>query len=393
MLKFMDLARQRLDVDLYGYDWWRNTSAYAQYLALPRNSWTRANCIVDLADCPRSHWYGPEYQLRALAREYRDGYAQWLARQIDEAGVSAGQATWLNLLWFDPSVPMKSPETRPTLRHFTDMGIVSARSAWSGDESLVVFKCGPYIGHEALTKFSYDPGGGHVHPDANHFVLFGAGQWLVRDDGYHPKWTGQHNTLLVDGHGQLGEGSEWFKGGEALAVKASPKVLQAVSTPAMDQIAGDAAEAYPRDLGLRRFVRRLIFVKPDVLIVADDILLDKEASLELRFHPEKAAERDGNVFLATGKRATLRLEPLTVEGIQIAGEFEPLPGRQEQAKAGMFTIRLSTRRQAWRNALALSWSAAGQEPSKVALRSAGQKWTFVVKDREFTLDWATGKVE
>ena len=41
MLKFMDLARQRLDVDLYGNEWWRNTSAYAQYLALPRNAWTR----------------------------------------------------------------------------------------------------------------------------------------------------------------------------------------------------------------------------------------------------------------------------------------------------------------------------------------------------------------
>jgi hypothetical protein len=55
MLKFMDLARQRLDVDLYSYDWWRKTSTYAQYLMLPMNSWTRANCVVDIADCPRSH--------------------------------------------------------------------------------------------------------------------------------------------------------------------------------------------------------------------------------------------------------------------------------------------------------------------------------------------------
>ena len=80
----------------------------------------------------------------------------------------------------------------------------------------MVFKCGPFIGHDAMDKFSYDPGGGHVHPDANHFVLFGGGQWLMRDDGYQPKWTGQHNTLLVNGHGQLGEGAEWFNGGQAL---------------------------------------------------------------------------------------------------------------------------------------------------------------------------------
>ena len=172
------------------------------------------------------------------------------------------------------------------------------------------------------------PGGGHVHPDANHFVLFGSGQWLIRDDGYQPKSTGQHNTLLVNGHGQLGEGAEWFDAGQALAVKARPRVLRAVSTPAMDQITSDAAEAYPRNLGLRRFVRHLIFVKPDVLIVADDILLDKEAPLELRFHPEQEAVRDGNVFLAKGKRATLRLEPLAAEGVQIAAGPMPLPGKR-----------------------------------------------------------------
>jgi len=393
MLKFMDLARQRLDVDLYGFDWWRNTSSYAQFLTLPRNSWTRGNCIVDIADCPRSHWYGPEYLLRGLARQYRDGHAQWLAQQIDEAGVSAAGATWLNLLWFDAGLVLKPPDDLSTLHHFEDMGIVSARTDWSGNESLLVFKCGPYIGHDAMGKFSYDPGGGHVHPDANHFVLFGGGQWLIRDDGYHPKWTAQHNTLLVNGRGQLGEGAEWFNGGQVLALKANPRVLRVISTSTIDQITGDAAEAYPPDLGLRRFVRHLIFVKPDVLIVADDILLDKEASLELRFHPEREAVRQGNFFLATGKRATLRLEPLAAEGIQITGEPVPLPGRHDQEKTSMYTIRLSTRRSMWRNAVALSWSAAGTEPTKVALRAEVRRWTFVVGERKLVLDWDTGKVD
>jgi hypothetical protein len=393
MLKFMDLARQRLDVDLYGFDWWRNTSTYPQYLVLPRNSWTRENCIVDIADCPRSHWYGPEYLLRGLARQYRDGYAQWLAQQIDEADVSSAEATWLNLIWFDPTVPTKSPQTRPTLHHFEDMGIVSARSGWSGDESLVVFKCGPFIGHEAIAKFSYDPGGGHVHPDANHFVLFGDGQWLVRDDGYHPKWTGQHNTLLVDGRGQLGEGAEWFNGGQALVLKANPRVLRVISTSTMDQITGDAAEAYPRDLGLRRFVRYLIFVKPDVLIVADDILLDKPLPLELRFHPEQQAEHLGTVFVAKGTKAVLRIEPLSTDGVQVSGESLPLPGRQDGKQSSLFAIRLATRRSMWRNAVALSWSAVGKEPTEVVLRAEARRWTFVVEGRKLVLDWDSGKVD
>ncbi len=226
LLKFMYLARDLLGADLYQRPWWQHTARYPLYMSVPRNAWTRGDCIVDIADCPRGHWYGPDYLLRGLAHEFHDPCAQWLAEQVDAANVAASGAPWLNLLWYDPGVPTESPGNLPTLHHFDDMDIVSARSDWSGNESLVVFKCGPFLGHQGVKEFSYDPGGGHVHPDANHLVIFGAGQWLLRDDGYRWKWTGQHNTLLVDGHGQLGEGHQWFNGTEPLAVKAQPRVLR-----------------------------------------------------------------------------------------------------------------------------------------------------------------------
>ncbi len=226
LLKFMHVAHELLGHDLYQHDWWRRTARYPLYLGLPRAAWTSRSCIVDIADCPRGHWYGPDYLLRGLAHVYHDPHAQWLAQEMDEADVAARGASWLNLVWYDPSVPAEPPTALPTLHHFDDMDIVSARSDWSGNESLVVLKCGPFLGHKAVQEFSYDPGGGHVHPDANHFVLFGAGQWLVRDDGYRAKWTGQHNTLLIDGRGQLGEGQQWFEGSQPLAVKARPRVLR-----------------------------------------------------------------------------------------------------------------------------------------------------------------------
>ena len=361
MLKFMDLARQRLDVDLYGYDWWRNTSAYAQYLALPRNAWTRENCIVDIADCPREPLVWPGVSAAGIG-------AAISRRPCPMAGPAdrRGERFLGRGLLAEP--PLVRPQ--PCRRNRRRRGRRCATSRTWGSSRRVpagraTSRCwSSSAGRSSATKPS--PGSptiraaGTYIPDANHFVLFGGGQWLIRDDGYQPKWTGQHNTLLVNGRGQLGEGAEWFNGGQALALKARPRVLRAVSTPALDQITGDAAEAYPRDLGLRRFVRHVIFVKPDVLIVADDILLDEEASLELRFHPEQEAVRNGNVFLATGKRATVRLEPLTAEGLQIAAESMPLPGHEDQAKTSMFTIRLNTRRSAWRNAVALSWSAAGK---------------------------------
>jgi hypothetical protein len=394
MLKFMHLARDLLDVNLYNHPWWRNTTAYCQYLTLPRNAWTKNNSIVNLADCPRRHWCGPDYLLRALAHEYHDGYAQYLASEIDNANIDNAARRWLNFLWFDPNVTEKSPHDRPTLRHFADMGIVSARSAWSGDESLVVFKCGPFIGHKAIQEFDYDPGGTHVHPDANHFVLFGAGEWLIRDDGYGPKWTGQHNTLLIDGRGQIGEGKSSFKSAEALAVKARPRIVRALSSARLDHITGDATEAYPHQLGLKRYQRHLLFLKPHVLIVLDDIVLSQPRSLELRFHPEtrehpeiRESEKDGTAFIARGEQAVLRMEPLTLDGVNV-GVTKTVAGSSQGAKErSTFTLWCPKKVTHWRNAVAFSWSKTGMEPLKVTYRVDGDNWVFSAGQHSVAFNW------
>lgn len=388
LLKFMEPAQTLLEVDLYDHPWWRNTAAYAQYLALPRNCWPRGNTIVDIADCPRNHWYGPEYLLRHLAHRFGDGHAQWLAQQIDKAEVAAPSASWLNVLWYDPAVPCQPPDDLPTVRHFDDMGIVAARSGWSGDESLVVFKCGPFLGREAVERFDYDPGGGHVHPDANHFVVAGCGEWLVRDDGYHPKWTAQHNTLLIDGAGQMGEGAEWFRGAQPLARKAMPTARLVASTPELDYFVGDATTAYPPERGLTRFVRHVFFVKPAALIVADDIALDRPADLELRFHPEHETVAEGTALVARSREATLRIEPLARDGVTVTAERLPVPGRHGRPDDAMFTVRLATRRAAWRSAVAFSWSASTSEPARVELETAAEQWTFRTAGRTVSLNWS-----
>ena len=390
LLKFMHVARERLGVDLYQHDWWRNTARYPLCLSLPRQAWTRSNSIVDIADCPRGHWYGPDYLLRGLAREYRDPQAQWLAWESAAADVTSAGAPWLNLVWYDPAVPATPPDGLPTLHNFNDMDIVSARSDWSGEESLVVLKCGPFIGHKALEEFDYDPGGGHVHPDANHFVLFGAGAWLVRDDGYRSKWTGQHNTLLVDGRGQLGEGEQWFQGGQPLAVKARPRILRAESTATLDYIVGDATEAYPADLGLERFQRHLLFLKPDVLIVADDIQLKESKSLELRFHPEQqTGRRDGGAFLFEGTSSVLRLEPLTTDSLQIDATPLAMEGRHGEKDLSMYTVRLTRAAAEWQNVVAFSWARSGQPAKQVAVQTQDDVTTFRSGDRVFSVDWST----
>ena len=379
LLKFWHLAGQPPSSV-----WWKHTAAYYQYLLLPRNAWTPDSSVVDLGDSPRFGWYGPDYLLRRLAAINRDGHAQWLAQELELSGAAHSSARWLNLLWHDPSLAPQPPRDLPTLRHFEDMGIVSARSSWNGDESLVVFKCGPPLGHAATDALTYDAGSGHVHPDINHFVLFANGEWLLRDDGYSWKQTDQHNTLTLDGKGQLGEGSMWFRGIECLKAKAHPRILLAQSSPTLDEIAGDATAIYPAALGLKRFVRRLFFLKPDVLIVADEIETDRAQPLELRFHPEHAFEPqpDGSL-LAKGKTSALRMELLTPEGVELTAGPTPAKDR-EGHPATLLAAQLRATRSTWRNAVAFSWSPAGATPTRVTLTRDATRYTFHAGPRQVT---------
>ena len=393
LMKFLYLARDLLDVDLYDAEWLHKTAAYRLYLSVPREAWTKESTCVDIADCPRYDWYGPDYTLRGLASEFRDPHAQWLADEIDNAGMESPVASWLSLLWFNPAIEATPPESLSPVRHFDDMGIVSSRSSWRGDESLLVFKCGPFIGHHAVQRFAHDPGGGHVHPDAGHFVLFGNGEWLLRDDGYQDKWTGQHNTFLIDDLGQMGEGNYPFQGNQPLALKAEPTTSVPLSTAGLDHIAGDATAAYPPNLGLRRFVRHLLFLKPDVLIVLDDIQVDRPRMLELRFHPEQTnVEVEGAAYLSRGEKAVLRTELLTPDDVAV--EARTVSGSMALGRGlRMFTIRLTSRRSEWRNAVAFSWASA--KPAQVALTKDGAIWRFNAGTRTVVFDWgaATAHVE
>lgn len=391
MLKFMHLAQDLLGIDFYDHPWWQNTARYPLYLSLPRSSWTRTNSIVDFADSPRRHWYGPDHTLRHLATVYRDGHAQWLADQIDRANIESSNAQWLNLIWYDPSVAIRHPRTLPTLHHFANKGIVSARTDWNGNEGLLAFKCGPFIGHTAITEMTHDPGGGHSHPDAGHFVLFGNGEWLIQDDGIGPKWTHQHNTLLIDGQGQLGEGGDGFDGREYLNTRARPRILTAISRPQYDHIAGDATPAYPGNLGLTRFVRHLIFVKPDVLLVLDDIRCASPKQMELRFHPAGAGGAvNGNRTAIVGDRAALQIDLLTPASVST--RMDRGPAKNNQAQNAPIILRYTRNGQEWRNAVALSWTDI-QRPSRiVTLQTTGNTWRFVVDGKPLTFNWTTGGV-
>jgi hypothetical protein len=144
-------------------------------------------------------------------------------------------------------------------------------------------------------------------------------------------------------------------------------------------------------LGLERFVRHLLFVKPDVLIVIDDIALDRAADLELRLHTESSdcRESDGG-YLVTGGPACLRIDLLTRDHVKM--DAANLPARGSHGKdANLFTIRFTNHDAHWQNALGLSWATAGAEAKRVGFSEDERTWTFSVAGKKLVFDRETGQ--
>jgi hypothetical protein len=343
LLKFMDLARSLLGEDLFkGTAWFEHTASFRLYSMLPRSHWTRQSDLITFADGPRYDWYGPDYMLRKLAAEYRDGHAQWLADELRGAGLCNNAATFLNLLWEDPSVAPQPPTDLPSFKHFDDLDIVYMRSSWDGDESLMAFKCGPFIGHHALARYSYDPGGGHVHPDAGSFLLFGHGDWLIVDDGYTWKTTAFQNTALVNGIGQEGEGGAWFDGSALCAEKRGAKILRADHGQEYDYAIGDATDAYKSAAGLNRYLRHILYLRPDCWVIVDEFEAASPSIFELYFHADfPFQQQDEHAFDVQGKNGALRLTIVAPDDVAAQSWRQPLIGTSGKPAGEIEALKVS----------------------------------------------------
>jgi hypothetical protein len=319
------LVRDLLNQDFFPEsEWLRNAPKFYLYSDLPRAYWSKENCMMRFGDGERYHWHGPDPQLRLLASVYRDGTAQWLAETETAAGVSAPGAGHVALCWHDETVAPQSPDSLPTLHHFTDKDIVFMRSGWEGTENLCGFKCGPAQGHHALKHYRHDIGGGHMHPDAGAFQIFAHGDWLITDSGYSFKHTAQQNTVTVNGIGQTGEGQDWLETSQLRLEKRGPSILHVESTPEADYIIGNVAPAYEPQAKLRKFLRHFLYLKPSCWVIVDELATEEPSTFEQYFHSDYPFIATGDrECTAAGQRAVLRVTSLTPDNTTLRPFTQP----------------------------------------------------------------------
>jgi hypothetical protein len=260
-----ELAEVALGIDSFKKPYFANVGNYPLYTAPPGSP---NMGFGDNSFRPLSRgWAFVHY----YARKTNNPHLAWWADRVGARFTSDDPLT--KLLWARlPPVPPRPPDDLPPSKVFRGVGVAVLNTTLrgGGDNVQLRLKASPF-GRQS-----------HGHDPHNSFTLNAYGEALltncvyrdIHGSPFHTKWcwtTGAHNALLVDGEGQkphspdpLGRVAAWdFQDGA-------------------DYVAGDAAAAYGDRL--KRFRRHVVFAKPDVVVIADEVEAARLATFQWRLH-------------------------------------------------------------------------------------------------------------
>ncbi len=266
----------------------------------------------------------------ALARLTQNPYASWyLDYQLADTGKTLAdddEFRWFRLKW---ELPERPPAVErfdlPLARRFPDTGTVNMHTNIVEPEKnlMVSMRSSPF----GSTS--------HAHADQNTFNVQYGGERVYLTSGYRPsmgvphytdwfKATIGHNSVLIDGKGQpigVGESYGWL-----------PRFLDG------EQISyslGDASMAYdnvmesPQVAGLTRFRRHLVFLRPDIIVIYDELAADHEADWSWLLHSAMPIAIDAesvSLECITGNaHSQVKFFGSSELGIELSTEFDPKP--------------------------------------------------------------------
>lgn len=388
--KMLALIRDLLGTDLFRQSpWFKMFGTALTYHAFPRKHWCRDAAFFMFGDSARSHWYGPDPHLRLFASTTGDGRAQWLADETNRAGVALDSAAYLNLVWHNPAVKPAAPRDLPTLRHFDDMEIVFMRSGWHGDESVMAIKCGPGSGHRAARRDNHTACGGHMYPDAGGILLFAHGDLLVSEAGYARKMSAYHNVALINGLGQLSEGGDWYEDIEFRKGHPVPFILRVEPGTRRDYVVADATNAYPPAAGLKRYLRHVIFIKPDAWLIVDEFETAKPGRFDVLFHSRAPfSTGDRNTAATGGAKGALAIAVLEPSSAAVCAETQIAEGGGTgHPDQPLNLLRVSSRGAGRRHqciTLLQAYPAGGQPPFAARWSKSGTIGRLTLKSSRVT---------
>ena len=363
-----ELLRRRCGIDVRDAFDFPAMTRYVQIVSVP--TITQPDACLNIGDAFKMSGAEP---LAWIGRHFRDSTANQLALQpgtVRDLPVSAWAA-----IWFDPTVPARRSADLP-LDRVLFPGIVISRTGWSPTDTVLSLRSGEPENHE--------------HADRNSLIFVAHGERLLHDPvkaSYmrtDPKWqlrlTAAHTALLIDGRGhQYHNGEEGTNASQAHATFVDHRFgrdwMSATS---------DAAAAYAKaGLPVTRAQRTVILLKPDILIVCDEVDLTVALPVQTRWQvfnddSQGTVQTQGGTFTITRPHASLQASSAALgEAIITTGKLT-IPD-----KDGVYPFVEVTSASAVRHCLLTICTAApkGQPHGKVSVKREADSWRITGEHR------------
>jgi Domain of unknown function (DUF4962)/Heparinase II/III-like protein len=273
-----DVMREAMGINAFDKPYYSQTGYYAMYLMPPgkvgggfgdqtarlKSTNFLPLCSVFAAQAQNPHW-------------------QWY---VEEQGGPKNVGDYVGFIRGAlPKVTPKPPVDLPASRLFGGIGqaMLNTTLQNSADNVQIVFKSSPFgtqsHGYEANNSFLLSAYGKRL--------LIRSGKRDIYGSEHHVNWmwsTRSVNNITINGgQGQTKHSS---------AARGEITLFQ--TTPEIDIVRGEAGKAHP---GLERYTRTIIFAKPDLFVVFDQLKAKKPSTFEYCLHAISKMEVAGQHHL------------------------------------------------------------------------------------------------
>lgn len=374
----MDILGYCLDMDVYAKAPLRNMPDFlAQFI--PPGSPT--GVFGDAAEIEPGMYVGG--YARALALRVPSPVANWYAKQVETRKYSL-MHVFAPVLAGGGSGAAQPPSQN---------GMYAPTSGWVAmhsnindpNRTSIYFKSSPY------GSFN------HSHADQNSFEVVSKGKPVLIDSGYYDFFKSQHWSdwyKLTRAHNAI-----TFDGGQGQVVNersASGTVLSYVASSTLDVAVGNATQAYGGALG--KAIRTLAYVRPDTLIVVDQLASASPKIWEWNLHALEPFVQLGadTVTVQYGSEKAC-VSVFSRDGSEFS-QFQGFPvqpdpkwGKERQAATqwhGVFKSRTETRK--WTQVAMIELGC--HTPSRLQVRDVGGRTLVEVGSLKLAVD-ERGSVE
>lgn len=318
------VTRSAFGINVFEKPFFKHAGDFALY-ALPPG--TKAGAFGDLALGSTSERVSS--LMLMLANGSRNPYWKWYA-DANKTTVGGGYLGFLYEMQL-AGLEAKPPSDLPSSRcfHGTGLAVLNTNLLDGTNNIQVHFKNSPLgrqsHGYNSNNAFLLNINGERA------FIL--SGNRDLHGSAHHQKWmwqTKSDNAILVNGEGQISH-----------TASARGRISAFETSPAVDVVVGEAAESYK---DLKRWTRRIVFLKPNAILIHDLLDAPEPSTFDWLLHAIGPFVIEGQNVRWEGKSGKASVAFLEPKNLSISqtdamdpppGDFAPLKWKEWHLTAQM----------------------------------------------------------